>query len=215
MDHAPVPLAPGTHRRRFPPGRRRVGPLALSAGVFRAGFLGERVQDRVQRGGALRGQITFHPARAMQRAVQPQPPTREPIISVGVGLGGQAACPADRAGGRAAGDPGLPPKHARAEPCPSSSQPLQEMNAANAPARAAVCSDSARSNPAGTRPAPRPAATPYPPTPGTPARRAPSPPRPPRSPEPPPPLPPLADRGGWPGRHIAGETSLFESIFIH
>jgi hypothetical protein len=147
MDHAPVPLAPGTHRRRFPPGRRRVGPLALSAGVFRAGFLGERVQDRVQRGGALRGQITFHPARAMQRAVQPQPPIREPIISVGVGLGGQAACPADRAGGRAAGDPGLPPKHARAEPCPSSSQPLQEMNAANAPARAAVCSDSARSNP--------------------------------------------------------------------
>ena len=37
--------------------------------------------------------------------------------------------------------------HARAEPCPSSSQPPQDMNAANTPARAAVCSDPARSNP--------------------------------------------------------------------
>ena len=148
--------------------------LAHGAGVFRAGFLAERVQHRVQRSGALRGQVTFHPARVIQGPVQPQPPIREPTI-IGVGLGaaaphllrqpgqirqlraarrsrqqnligvrlltfgefagpgadlprprrrdlprrqrladrrmrGQPPCPADRPGGRAAGDPGLPPK---------------------------------------------------------------------------------------------------------
>ena len=96
------------------------------------------------------------------------------------------------------------------------------MNAANAPARAAVCSDSARSNPrrhsacaaagidaisararyaspacaiatasaalTGTAPAAAAVSAGA----GT-----------------------AADPGGWPGRHIAGGTSLFESMFIH
>ena len=105
------------------------------------------------------------------------------------------------------------------------------MNAANAPARAAVCSDSARSNPrrhsacaaAGSdaisavaryaspvwaiatasaalngTPAATVTAVAAPTTAagGGAAGSA-------------------ADRGGWPGRHIAGGTSLFESMFIH
>ena len=117
---------------------------------------------------------------------------------------------------------------ALAVPCPSSWQPPEEMNAANAPARAAVCSDSARSNPrrhsacaaagsdaisadaryaspvcaiatasaalTGTPAAPGDAAA------GAAAGGA---------------AGSAADRGGWPGRHIAGGTSLFESMFIH
>ena len=121
--------------------------------------------------------------------------------------------------------------HARAEPCPSSSQPPEDMNAANAPARAAVCSDSARSNPrrhsacaaAGSDAISADAryasavwaiATASAALTGTPSAAiagaaaavsaagggaAGS----------------AADRGGWPGRHIAGGTSLFESMFIH
>ncbi len=109
------------------------------------------------------------------------------------------------------------------------------MNAANAPARAAVCSDSARSNPrrhsacaaAGSDAISAVAryaspvwaiATASAALTGTPAAATPvtavaagrisaaagggaagS----------------AADRGGWPGRHIAGGTSLFESMFIH
>ena len=110
------------------------------------------------------------------------------------------------------------------------------MNAANAPARAAVCSDSARSNPrrhsacaaAGSDAISAVAryaspvwaiATASAALTGTPAAAiagaavsavaavsaaagggaAGS----------------AADRGGWPGRHIAGGTSLFESMFIH
>ena len=123
--------------------------------------------------------------------------------------------------------------HALAEPCPSSSQPPQDMNAANTPARAAVCSDSARSNPrrhsacaaAGSDAISAVAryasaawaiATASAALTGTPAAGgasaavsgaaavaaggvAGS----------------AADPGGWPGRHIAGGTSLFESMFIH
>ena len=71
--------------------QRRHGALALGAGVLRAGLLAERVQHRLQRGGALRGQVTFDPARAVQGAVQPQLPIREPVITVAVGLGAAAA----------------------------------------------------------------------------------------------------------------------------
>ena len=65
--------------------------LAHSAGVLRAGLLAERVQHRVQRGGARRGQVTVDPARAVQGAVQPQPPIREPAIA--------RRCRARRSGG--------------------------------------------------------------------------------------------------------------------
>jgi hypothetical protein len=107
------------------------------------------------------------------------------------------------------------------------------MNAANAPARAAVCSDSARSNPrrhsacaaAGSdaisadaryasaacaiatasaaltgTPAASAAAGAAPAVAGAAVGGA---------------AGTAADPGGWPRRHIAGGTSLFESMFIH
>ena len=64
--------------------------LAHGAGVLRAGLAAEHVQHRVQRGGALRGQVTFDPARAVQGPVQPQPPIREPATPVAVGRGAAA-----------------------------------------------------------------------------------------------------------------------------
>ena len=270
--------------------------LALSAGVFRAGLLAERVQHRVQRGGALRGQITLRPGprrAGCGPAAATDPRTRHHRRRCRAGRSGGASPPPARPDPpvprrpprRPAGSHPRPPaclrgacrsrrrspapttprsspaasasptagwaasrraqptapaaaplvirvchrSHALAEPCPSSSQPPEEMNAANAPARAAVCSDSARSNPrrhsacaaagsdaisalaryasaawaiatasaalTGTPAAPAAAAVA-----GAAAGGA---------------AGSAADRGGWPGRHIAGGTSLFESMFIH
>jgi hypothetical protein len=70
--------------------QRVVVPLALTPGVFRPGFLAQRFEDGLQRGGALRRQVTLHPPGAVQGQVQPQPPVTEPAIIIGVRAGAAA-----------------------------------------------------------------------------------------------------------------------------
>ena len=50
----------------------------------------QRFDDGLQRGGALRRQVTLHPPRTMQRQVEAQPPVREPAIIIGIGAGAAA-----------------------------------------------------------------------------------------------------------------------------
>ena len=66
-------------------------PLGPAAGVLRAGFPGQRVQHRLQRGGAPAGQLPVQLPGAAQGGAQPQRPVLEPVTGAGVGAGGAAA----------------------------------------------------------------------------------------------------------------------------
>ena len=83
------PLLAGVHVRRDQPLTRllqRVVPaLRRGPGIFRAGPLGQRVQDHRQAGRALGRQVPLQPPGATQRGFQPQRPVREPAI---IGIGG-------------------------------------------------------------------------------------------------------------------------------
>ena len=71
-----------------PPARllqRVVLALALGPQILRARPLAQRVQHRLQRRGALRGQVPVQLPGAAEGGVQPHPPVREPVIAVVVG----------------------------------------------------------------------------------------------------------------------------------
>jgi hypothetical protein len=75
--------------------QRVVEPLPVGPGVLRAGLLAERLQHRLHRGGAFRGQVPADHARALEGGADLHVPVLEPVI-IPVGPGGEPVAIRDR-----------------------------------------------------------------------------------------------------------------------
>ena len=75
--------------------QRVVEPLPLGPGVLGAGFLAQRLQHRLHRRGAFRGQVAADDARAAERGRGLHVPVVEPVL-VGVGPRGAPLLQRDR-----------------------------------------------------------------------------------------------------------------------